>query len=230
MPRTSAQTTKPKVSKSTAKVVKPKAVKPKAAPKVSRKKTVEEPIVEVPIVEPVVSTSSSMPDSSGKKTKREQQIETVFRNLEELDSILVELSNETKSLKLPKLTKSLKRAERLTNKVFTSIDRVTRKKKPRSDNSSSDNGGFNKPVAISREMADFMGCKPDELVSRTDVTRSICKYIKENGLQNPNAPIEILPQKSKKLSNLLSYDSKTAEKPLTWIGIQSYIKHHFPKA
>ena len=43
-------------------------------------------------------------------------------------------------------------------------------------------GGFTKPVHLSPELSKFMGM---EMCPRTEVTKYIWKYIKENNLQNP---------------------------------------------
>jgi len=86
------------------------------------------------------------------------------------------------------------------------------------------NSGLLKPVKISEELATFTGWAPDELKSRIEVTTFICRYIKENKLQNPLDGRKIIPDE--KLSQLLKFD---ADKELTYYGIQSYMKHHFIK-
>ena len=88
------------------------------------------------------------------------------------------------------------------------------------------NSGLLKPVRLSQELADFIGCSIEELKSRVEVTTTICKYIKENKLQNPQDGRKIIPDE--KLAKLLSYDLAT-EKELTYYSIQSYMKHLFIK-
>lgn len=50
-------------------------------------------------------------------------------------------------------------------------------------------GGFNKPLVLSDELAEFMDTK---IASRTEVTKRIWEYIKGNDLQNPANRREIL--------------------------------------
>ena len=88
------------------------------------------------------------------------------------------------------------------------------------------NSGFLKPVLLSKEMSDFIGTKQNELKSRVDVTKFLCKYIKDNQLQDEKDRRCILPNKA--LKALLNY--KDTEKPLTYYRIQTYIKHHFIKS
>lgn len=219
-----------KMPKSTA----TKATKASSAskPKVSKKKPSppKSVVEEVEVVEevPEVVESSSV-STEGHRTRKEKQLDSIFQNLEDLDNLLLDVIAETSSLKLTKLTRSLKQAEKLTGKVFKSLDRVT-KKKTGSKSESTSVSGFNIPIKISPEMAKFTGHAPGDLVSRTEVTRHICQYVKENGLQDPVNKKEIRVEKDKKLVKLLNYDPKKATKPVTWIGIQSHIKHHFPKA
>ena len=85
------------------------------------------------------------------------------------------------------------------------------------------NSGFLKQVAISKEMAKFIGCSSSELKSRVDVTKHICAYIKENNLQNPKDKREILPDA--KLKKLLRVEKGDA--PLTYYRVQSKLKPHF---
>lgn len=40
------------------------------------------------------------------------------------------------------------------------------------------NSGLQKPLKISKEMADFAGWNYDELHSRVDVTKVVCEYVK----------------------------------------------------
>lgn len=87
------------------------------------------------------------------------------------------------------------------------------------------NSGFLKPVKISQDMAKFTGLDPNNLHSRVDVTKFLCKYIADHNLQNPEDKRTINADPA--LSKLLGYDSKKAEKVLTYPHIQSLLKTHF---
>jgi chromatin remodeling complex protein RSC6 len=101
--------------------------------------------------------------------------------------------------------------------------RVASKKVRRTTTSSaSGNSGFMKPVKISKDMQKFTGLKEDQLVSRVEVTKSICQYVKENSLQNQADRRQFTPDE--KLAKLLGTD-----KPLTYYALQQHIQPHFIK-
>ena len=105
-------------------------------------------------------------------------------------------------------------------------NRVLKIKKKRVVGSSS-TSGFNKPVKIRKELADFTGWDVEKEYSRIDVTRFICNSIKEKNLQNPEDRRLILPDE--KLAKVLRYDPKTATEPLTYFRIQMYVQWLFIK-
>jgi chromatin remodeling complex protein RSC6 len=74
-------------------------------------------------------------------------------------------------------------------------------------------------------MAKFTGWNHDELKSRVDVTKYICKYIRDNNLQNPEDRRQIIADK--KLAKLLDFNPEKDDKPLTYYRIQTYMKKHF---
>ena len=100
---------------------------------------------------------------------------------------------------------------------FRLLTRKVRKPSVRSGNS-----GFMKNVKISVEMAKFCNFKPDQLVSRVDVTKSICNYVKEKDLQNKADRRQFTPDD--KLGKLLG-----TREPLTYYNLQKHIQHHFIK-
>jgi upstream activation factor subunit UAF30 len=75
-------------------------------------------------------------------------------------------------------------------------------------------------------MAKFTGFDPKVQHSRVDVTKFLCKYIKDKNLQNPVNKREINADPA--LSKLLNYDPKTSV-PLTYPSMQKLLKNHFAK-
>ena len=60
-----------------------------------------------------------------------------------------------------------------------------------------------KPAAISAELAKFLGVAPDTKMARTDVTKMITSYVKDNNLQDSNNGRKIVPDaKLKALLNV----------------------------
>ena len=84
--------------------------------------------------------------------------------------------------------------------------------------------GFAKPSLISKELCDFLGKPNGTEMARTEVTKQLTKYIKDNNLQNPKNRRQIITDK--KLGKLLNVP-KTEQ--LTYFNLQKYMKTHFPK-
>lgn len=104
----------------------------------------------------------------------------------------------------------------------------TSKKPKRKVVNGNSKSGLLKPVQISKEMADFAGWDPSESKSRVDVYKTICKYVKDNNLQNPSDRRQIVADST--LKKLLKYDEQTDSKPLTYCYLQTMMKPHFIKS
>lgn len=87
------------------------------------------------------------------------------------------------------------------------------------------NSIFQLAVPISEELANFNGWNPSEPKSRVEVTRALCKYIKDNNLQDQNDRRIILVDA--KLAKLLNYTPDKDTAPLNYSRLQSYMKVHF---
>lgn len=84
--------------------------------------------------------------------------------------------------------------------------------------------GFAKPSNISPELATFLNLSYDTKISRTDVTKLISQYIKDNNLQNSLDKREILPDEE--LSKIINMDHN---QKLTFFNIQKLLNKHFLK-
>ncbi len=84
--------------------------------------------------------------------------------------------------------------------------------------------GFEKPRNISEEMSNFCGGRLGDLKSSVDVTSFMCRYIRDNNLQNPCNRREIIPDEQ--LTQLLGYDADT-DPPLTYFALQRYLAQHW---
>lgn len=85
------------------------------------------------------------------------------------------------------------------------------------------NSGLQKPLKISKEMADFAGWNYDELHSRVDVTKVVCEYVKNKKIQKESDKRIIMLDK--KLKEILHHDGDE----ITYPHIQKYISIHFIK-
>lgn len=179
-----------------------------------------------PVSEVVVETSEQHETSEvSRRSRRVVNREELERQFDELvNSLEMEVSqtkeNKQRDVSLKTWKSLLKDVRRLKGDSLRCSKRAKR-------TTTNANAGFMKPVQISREAAKFVGVSPDELCSRVTVTRAICDYVRDNNLQNPENKRCILADK--KLSKFLNYDPETASGPLTYPGLQKYMKHHFPK-
>lgn len=199
------KTDKPKSDKGKKKPEQPK-VEPKETPKV-------DPKVVVP-VEPVVApVDTKVEEGSG--TELLDQTTLHFTNI----SVLVqEIQGQ-----LSKLRTELKVVEKSVSKEMKQLDKVNSKKKKNKGTRAP--SGFVKPTKISDELAKFLSKEPGVMMARTDVTKEMTNYIRENKLQDKDNGRKIIPDD--KLSKLLNIDSSVE---LTYFNLQKYMSPHFEKS
>ena len=124
---------------------------------------------------------------------------------------------------LAKLKGDYKVLEKQVLKEARSMDKVNAKRKK--SKGSRAPSGFVKPTAISKDLAKFLGVAEDTKMARTDVTKMITAYVKDNKLQAPNNGRKIIPDK--KLMGLLNCK---ASDEVTYFNLQKYMKPHFIKS
>jgi upstream activation factor subunit UAF30 len=185
--------------------------------------------VEVNIVEDETegeTETETETDSASRKKRVAPTKESVLLGFDDLvTSIEEEITRLRESTTKSKGVKYLRSLGKKVKNLRSQSARVM-KQKTRVNRKNNNNSGFLKPVGISQEMAKFTGWDPKELKSRVDVTKYICKYIKDNELQNPADRRQI--RADPKLSKLLKYDPKENE-PLTYYRLQTHMKPHFIK-
>jgi chromatin remodeling complex protein RSC6 len=197
MPKKSSVKETEQVAPAATPVVEKKARKPKTAtPKVDDAASVVVAPVESVVVEEVPLA--------------EQSIEFLAK-LQQISVSISALKTEYRALE-KKWTREVKAAQKQTNK---------RKRKAGNRAPS----GFVKPTKISDELASFLGKTKGIEMARTEVTREINAYIRENKLQDPSNGRKINPDK--KLAGLLKL--KTTDE-LTYFNLQKFMSPHFAKA
>tara|TARA_Y100000590_G_scaffold400046_1_gene483802 strand:+ start:1211 stop:1633 length:423 start_codon:yes stop_codon:yes gene_type:complete len=97
-----------------------------------------------------------------------------------------------------------------------------RKRRKRANNADRAPSGFAKPTQISAELCTFLGLAPGTEVARTEVTKQMSKYIKNNNLQDQENRRRILCDEA--LRNLLSVNE---DDEVTYFNLQKYLKPHF---
>lgn len=84
--------------------------------------------------------------------------------------------------------------------------------------------GFAMPSYLTDEMYEFLNIEKGKKVHRIDVTRSINKYIEENGFRRETDKRFFVPNDI--LHNLFR---STEKDEVSYFNLQAYIKHHFVK-
>ena len=84
--------------------------------------------------------------------------------------------------------------------------------------------GFAKPSKVTKELCEFMKKSEGTEIARTEVTKALIEYIRENKLQNQTNSKIIVPDE--KLKFLLGIEDGHE---LTYFNIQKYMTKHFIK-
>lgn len=174
-------------------------------------KLVEVPVPAVSHENEVVSLSVEAPSTLCDLFAR------VNKAQQELTSLFSQLKSESKLL------------EKHVSREMKTLDKMNaRKKKNQKGRAKS---GFVKPTKISDDLADFLGLPHGTEIARTDVTKQITQYVRDNKLQDKSNGRRIIADA--KLKKLLNYDEKkvTDEKSLlSYFNLQRYLTVHFAKA
>ena len=175
-----------------------------------------------------VSDSTVTTELDGKKpsTRRVHTNETIEK---EFNEIVLTIEEEIKKIRESNSKfKGVKFLRTLNKRVKVLKKHALRVSKTKTTNRSNNtNSGFLKPVQISKDLAKFTGWDQTQLRSRVDVTKYICNYIKEKGLQDPSDKRNIRVDEDQNLKKLLKFDSRGDKKPLTYYRLQTYLKNHF---
>ena len=184
-----------------------------------------------PVENDNIVLETETPDSSLQKSKKTTR-KSYTRDdiIKEFDDIVTYFETLIENIRSDNKKQSLSVAplRTLKGKVLSLKKKAVKLIKPGKKDSGvkkivNTNSGFLKPVNISSEMAKFTGFDSTVKYSRVDITKFLCEYIKNHGLQNPSDRRQI--NLDPKLSKLLKYDSDKI--PLTYFQLQSHLKHHF---
>ena len=121
------------------------------------------------------------------------------------------------------LRSELRALERHAVKEIRTAQKASAKKRRKVGNRAP--SGFVKPTLISKELSEFLGKSDGSEMARTEVTREINAYIRNNNLQDKENGRRINPDS--KLKSLLKL--KKGEE-LTYFNLQRYMSPHFATA
>tara|TARA_A200000113_G_scaffold225111_1_gene244900 strand:+ start:867 stop:1391 length:525 start_codon:yes stop_codon:yes gene_type:complete len=149
--------------------------------------------------------------SNNSAVEEVDQLELQWKNME--------LSLSTFKTQVTALQQQLRALEKATRRQVKQLKKEASKSKNRGNRAPS---GFAKPSKISKELCSFMGKEEGAEVARTEVTKFVISYIKDNSLAESK---DIKPDE--KLAHLLGTGD---EDKVTYFNIQKYMNKHFTKA
>ena len=168
-----------------------------------------------------LSTKNNV-NTKNKKKINHNDIEVAVIELLEQQNKLTELHKKhTKNIKM---FLKLYRQERKENKK-----NLKQSKKVKDPNKVSRPNALTRPTKITDVLCDFLNKPHGSLVSRSDVTKSISKYIKSNKLYVPENKKQFIPDDNLK-SILDPLEEKDINKGYTYFNLQRYIKNLFIKS
>lgn len=185
---------------------------------------VEEPKVELPKVEePKVVESETEVESESESESLEKQ----FDDLKDMVTVTIKELNDK--------LKTFRSIESAIKKLGSSIKKelkLSKKKKTRKNSNMSSEHGFNAPVKISDELADFLDMKKGSKLRRPAVTSLISQYADKHNLKDEkNRGIFRPDAKLKKILGAAIHPLKKGSdvKGYGIFNLQIYLKKHFIK-
>lgn len=203
--------TKPTTKKSSTKASTKPSKKTTKTTKTTTPEVVTPPVEEKNVVSATQSVSTIEPDATTIESSLSESLVVLAESIQTMSGLLAKIKNDYKVL------------EKQVLKEARSMDKVNAKRKK--SKGSRAPSGFVKPTAISKDLAKFLGVAENTMIARTDVTKMITSYVKDNNLQAPNNGRQIIPDK--KLMSLLNCKSSDE---VTYFNLQKYMKPHFIKS
>ena len=134
---------------------------------------------------------------------------------------MADITMETLYNELTALRSEMKSLAKIVRKIRSTQEDPTGEKAAER----SKNNGFNRLNEVDSTLREFLGLAEGEMISRSDATRRVNQYVKDNNLKHPdNARVIILDDKLKALLN------PPEDVQVTVLTIQKYLSPHFVKA
>ena len=159
--------------------------------------------------------------SEKKTNKKEKKKNNISEEIKEIFSGVLSNISSIK-LQLTALTSQIKGVEKQVYKKMKQLDKEVKKNKNKGNRQPS---GFAIPGKISPALCKFMALPEGSEMARTEVTKYIIQYVKDNKLQNPTDAKLIKP--NTELKSLLNINDKDGD--LTYFNIQRFMNKHFVK-
>ena len=150
-------------------------------------------------------------------TDNDPQIsDELFSQFEHLISQLTMMKTQITGIQ-----QNIKQIEKSVKKQMKGLKKEVIKTKNKGNRQPS---GFAMPSKVTKELCEFMNKEEGSEIARTEVTRALVAYIKENKLENTSNSKIISPDNKLKL--LLGLHD---QEELTYFNIQKYMNKHFIK-
>tara|TARA_B100000575_G_C23137730_1_gene661346 strand:+ start:986 stop:1612 length:627 start_codon:yes stop_codon:yes gene_type:complete len=164
---------------------------------------------------------SVSPVKGSDESKKVSPVTTIFESLiTQNDNIL-----NTQRLMNQLLKKTLKSYERERKDYEKNLARDRRRAKKDPSRKKREPSGFAVATDISDSLCDFLSLKKGTKLSRTDVTRKVTAYIREQNLQVPENRRSFIPDKQ--LGSILGpLKDIDKDKGFTYFNLQRYITPH----
>jgi chromatin remodeling complex protein RSC6 len=132
---------------------------------------------------------------------------------------------ETKIAALVTLLKEVQGELKVVKKENERMKKIVERTEAKRAKARSNPNGFAKPSKITDELCDFLAVPRGTMLSRTDVTRKVNAYIKDNKLNKPENKRIINPDT--KLRKILGIKP---DEELSYFSLQRYLSRSFVKA
>lgn len=132
---------------------------------------------------------------------------------------------ETKITALVALLKEVQVELKVVKKENDRMKKIVERTEAKRAKARSNPNGFAKPSKITDELCDFLAVPRGTMLSRTDVTRKVNAYIKDNKLNKPENKRIINPDT--KLRKILGIKP---DEELSYFSLQRYLSRSFVKA
>ena len=222
-----AKTTKTSASATTASAsASPVPAATTASAPVKVVKAPKEPKAESKAAAPATPVAAPVPSSSDAAAVVDASAEVIAPSTESI--IAAQFASISSKLQqvvafAATLRSELRALERHAVKEIRIAQKASAKKRRKVGNRAP--SGFVKPTLISKELSEFLGKSDGSEMARTEVTREINAYIRNNNLQDKENGRRINPDT--KLKSLLKL--KKGEE-LTYFNLQRYMSPHFATA
>lgn len=150
------------------------------------------------------------------ETTEAQFDDEIFVQFEQLVTQLNQMKTQITGIQ-----QNIKQLEKSVKKQMKGLKKEVTKSKNKGNRQPS---GFAKPSKVTKELCEFMNKAEGSEIARTEVTRALVAYIKQNKLENTTNSKIISPDN--KLKVLLGLDD---DQELTYFNIQKYMNKHFVK-